>query len=175
MSARTDTGSRAGAADASPGAGARWLTEEEQAAWRAYITASTMVHRQLNADMLAAHDLSMDDYGILAMLSEAEHDRLRFGELAEVLRVPKAHITYRFRRLEKQGLVRREPCPTDARGAFAVLTVEGRTRIEQAAPTHVESVRSTLLDHLTEEQLRVIGEGMRAVSDAACGDGRLRH
>lgn len=153
----------------------RWLSSEEQTAWRAFITAATMLTRQFNADMLATHDLSMDDYAILAMLSEAPDDRLRFGELAEVLRVPKAHITYRFRRLEGQGLVRREACPTDARGAYAVLTREGRHRIEEAAPTHVESVRQHLLDHITPEQLRTIGEAMTAVIDAECTETPHRH
>lgn len=146
----------------------RWLSPEEQQAWRAFITAITLLQRQLNTDMLAAHDLSLDDYGILSMLSESEGDRLRFGELAEVLRVPKAHVTYRFRRLADQGLVTREACPTDARGAFAVLTPEGRARIEEAAPSHVDSVRRLLLDHLTPEQLDVVGEAMTAVVDAQC-------
>jgi DNA-binding MarR family transcriptional regulator len=153
---------------------ADWLSTEEQRHWRALVTAMTVLQRQLNADMLAAHDLSMDDYGILAMLSEAPGGRLRFGELAEVLRVPKAHITYRFRRLEGQGLVRREACPTDARGAFAVLTAEGRAVIEQAAPTHVASVRRHVLDHLTGAQLAALGEAMRAIVDAGCSTARDR-
>ncbi len=147
-----------------------WLSEEEQTHWRALVTAMSLLTRRLNTDMLSAHDLSMDDYAILAMLSEAEGDRLRFGELADILRVPKAHITYRFRRLEKQGLVAREACETDARGAFAVLTPSGRERIEEAAPTHVDSVRERVLDHISPEQLRVVGDAMRAVVDAECRD-----
>lgn len=146
----------------------RWLTDEEQASWRAFITAVTMLNRQWNQDMLAAHDLSMDDYGILSSLSEAPDGRLRFGELASSLRVAKAHVTYRFRRLEERGLVAREACDTDARGAFAVLTPDGRRRIEEAAPTHVESVRMRMLDHLTPEQLRVLGDAMTAVVAASC-------
>ncbi|WP_370328004.1 MarR family winged helix-turn-helix transcriptional regulator [Euzebya sp.] len=147
-----------------------WLSEEEQRHWRALVTAITLLNRRLNADMLAAHDLSVDDYAILAMLSEAPDDRLRFGELAGVLRVPKAHVTYRFRRLESRGLVQREACETDARGAYAVLTPEGRRRIEEAAPSHVESVRALVLDHLTPEQLRCVGEAMRAIVDADCAE-----
>lgn len=146
----------------------QWLSDEEQRHWRALITAISMLNRRLNADMLAAHDLSMDDYAILAMLSEAPEDRLRFGELADILRVPKAHITYRFRRLESQQLVHREACETDARGAFAVLTPEGRARIEAAAPSHVRSVRDLVLDHLTPEQLVGMGDAMRAIVDADC-------
>jgi DNA-binding MarR family transcriptional regulator len=146
----------------------RWLSAQEQTHWRALVTAITLLNRQLNADMLAAHDLSMDDYAILAMLSEAPDDRLRFGELADILRVPKAHITYRFRRLEKQGLVTREACPTDARGAFAVLTTQGRERIVEAAPSHVDSVRAHVLDHLSPGQLEAMGEAMRAIVDGHC-------
>lgn len=152
-----------------------WLSDEEQQHWRALVTAMTLISRCLNGQMLATHDLSMDDYAILAMLSEAEDDRLRFGELAEILRVPKAHVTYRFRRLESQGLVTRESCETDARGAYAVLTPEGRCRIESAAPSHVRSVRALVLDHMTPEQLATVGEAMRAVVDASCGEAPDRH
>ncbi|MGI9017521.1 MAG: MarR family winged helix-turn-helix transcriptional regulator [Euzebya sp.] len=152
-----------------------WLSEEEQTHWRALITGITLLGRRLNADILAAQDISLDDYAILAMLSEADDDRLRFGELAEILRVPKAHITYRFRRLERQGLVVREACETDARGAFAVLTKQGRKRIEAAAPDHVVSVRRHVIDHLTPEQLRGLGEAMRAIVDADRSDTPDRH
>lgn len=147
-----------------------WLTEAEQQAWRPFITAVPMLMRQMNSDLLRSHDLSLDDYGILAMLSEAEEERLRFGDLAEILRVPKAHITYRFRRLEERGLVTRERCETDARGAFAALTDAGREAIREAARSHVVSVRRRLLDHIRPELLESLGEAMRAVVDAACAD-----
>lgn len=156
--------------DSSTAAQTRWLTDAEQAAWRPFITAVTILTRRLNAELLNAHDISIDDYAILSMLSESEGQRLRFGDLAGILRVPKAHITYRFRRLEERGLVEREPCPTDARGAFAALTAAGRDAIVTAAPTHVASVRTHLLDHLTPAQLEVVGEAMRAVVDAADPD-----
>lgn len=152
-----------------------WLSEDEQRSWRAFITAITMLQRQLNTEVMSAHDLSLDDYGILSMLSEAEDDRLRFGELAEVLRVPKAHVTYRFRRLASQGLVTREACESDARGAWVVLTPAGRTRVEEAAPTHVASVRRHLLDHMTPEQLEVVGEAMTAVVEAQCATAPHRY
>lgn len=160
---------------AAPAAETAWLTDEEQQHWRALVTAMTMLQRRLNADMLASHDLSLDDYAILSSLSEADGGRLRFGELADVLRVPKAHITYRFRRLEGQGLVRREACPTDARGAYAVLTADGRCRIEQAAPAHVASVRRHVLDHLTGAELAAVGRAMRAIVDADCATTPDRH
>jgi len=152
-----------------------WLDEEEQRAWRAYITATVMLMRGLNKEMLDAHDLSMDDYAILAILSEQPDDRARFGDLAAILRVPKAHVTYRFKRLEARGLVRREACPSDARGAYAVLTPAGRNTIEAAAPDHVESVRRNLIDHLDRDQLLALGKAMRAVIEGHCSTMPARH
>ena len=147
----------------------RWLDDSEQRAWRAVITTAVMLVRELNRDLLDAHDLSLDDYGILAMLSEAPDDRLRFGELAAVLRVPKAHVTYRFQRLERHGLVRREQCESDARGAYAVLTEDGRRTVEHAAPTHVASVRAHLLDHLDRDGLVAVGRALEGVVCAGEG------
>lgn len=140
-----------------------WLDAEEQRAWRAVITTAVMLVRELNRDLLEAHDLSLDDYAILAMLSEAPDDRLRFGELAQVLRVPKAHITYRFQRLERRGLVIREQCESDGRGAYARLTAAGRSEVEAAAPAHVGSVRAHLLDRLDRDQLLEVGAALERV------------
>lgn len=146
----------------------RWLSDAEQRTWRAYITATVMVLRLLDKELRDAHDISLDDYGILAMLSEAPDDRARFGELAAVLRVPKAHITYRFKRLAERGLVRRERCETDGRGAFAALTAAGRRKVEEAAPTHVDGVRRHLLDHLDPDALCGLGRAMTAVTAGHC-------
>ena len=84
-----------------------WLDDEEQEAWRAFVHGSTQVIRLLERDLLDRHDLSIDDYGLLAKLSEAPDERLRFGDLADVLHLPKANLTYRFKRLEAAGLVQR--------------------------------------------------------------------
>lgn len=144
----------------------RWLDDCEQAAWRAFITACTMLSRNLEAELKVAHDLTLDDYAILSVLSESPDDRLRFGELADVLRVPRAHITYRFQRLARAGLVERMACEEDRRGAFAILTPAGRAAIEQAAPTHVEGVRRHLIDRLDRDQLVQLRDVMTTVLQA---------
>lgn len=141
----------------------RWLDDDEQRAWRAFITAAVQLQRTLEHDLKAHHDLTMDDYALLAMLGETPDGRARFGELAEVLRVPKTHITYRFQRLEDRGLVVREACLNDKRGAFARMTERGRQLIDDAAPTHVAGVRTHFLDHLSRSQLAAVGEAMAAV------------
>ena len=137
---------------------AHWLSDAEQATWRHYVAVSTTVSRMLDRELKEQHELSSEDYGILAMLSEAPDHQLRFGELGAALRLPKPFLTYRFQRLEQQGLVERRECGSDARGAFAALTDAGFDAIEAAAPTHVAGVRRFILDHLNEEEISVLGE-----------------
>ena len=141
-----------------------WLTDAEQVAWRAYVTGSSVVGRLLDR-ALKAHGLSPEDYGILAMLSEAPDRQLRLGELASQLRLPKPFLTYRFQRLEQSGLVERRQCPTDARSAFCVLTDAGVDMVTLVAPEHVASVRRALFDHLTPTQIGQLGRIMAAIID----------
>jgi len=139
-----------------------WLDPDEQAAWRAYVMATTTVHRLLDR-ALKPHGLSTEDYGILALLSEAPEGELRLGELAQQIRVPKPFLTYRFQRLEQTGLVERRQCSDDARGVFGVLTALGRRTVEEVAPVHVASVRRLLLDALSRDQVLALGGIMDAV------------
>lgn len=144
-----------------------WLDEEEQAAWRAFIEAAVRVTRVLDKELRDGHDLTQDDYAILAMLTESPEARIRLGRLATVLQLPKAHVTYRIGRLAQLGLVRRVECPTDARGVFAELTEHGRARLEEAAPTHVEGVRRHFLDHIPRRLLRPLRDALAPVTRAA--------
>ncbi|MBX7160362.1 MAG: MarR family transcriptional regulator [Acidimicrobiia bacterium] len=143
----------------------RWLDDDEQKAWRAFITATVLITRALDKEMRDEHGLSLDDYAILALTSEAPGQRLRFGELAQALRAPKAHVTYRSQRLRELGLVERIDCPEDGRGAYCELTPKGRRAIEDAAPTHVAGVRTHLLDHLSANQRDALGQACDAVLD----------
>ena len=126
----------------------RWLTPREMRAWRSYIIASRRMLEALDSD-LAGYELSMADYEVLAQLSDAPDRRLRMSELAEISMVSKSRLSHRMKVMEKAGWVRREECPQDRRGFFAVMTDKGFKAIEKAAPTHVESVRNRFLDHLT--------------------------
>jgi DNA-binding MarR family transcriptional regulator len=141
----------------------RWLDDDEMVSWRAFVGAINLVSRAIDRDLRVESNLTNDDYEVLVSLSESPERRIRLGELAAGLRVPKAHLTYRIGRMEKAGLVERVDCPDDGRGVFAVLTDDGMHRLEAAAPGHVESVRRHVLDHLTSEQLEALGEAMTAV------------
>lgn len=142
-----------GAGDDRPAAEPRWLNTQESRAWRGYLAMSELLHSQITSDLLAETGLSYADYQVLVNLSEAEERRVRMTELATRLDWSKSRLSHQFARMEARGLVRREDCPSDARGAFAVLTDEGMEEIRRAAPSHVESVRRHLIDLLDPDQI----------------------
>ncbi|CAB4661292.1 unannotated protein [freshwater metagenome] len=135
----------------------RWLNPAEMKAWRSYIIASRRLLEALDND-LEGHDLSIPDYEILAQLSDAPDRRLRMSELASITLLSRSRLSHRMKVMEKAGWVKREACPTDKRGYFAVMTPKGWKAIVAAAPDHVASVRSRFLDHLSAEDQKVLSE-----------------
>ncbi|MFI2207391.1 MarR family winged helix-turn-helix transcriptional regulator [Streptomyces sp. NPDC020192] len=148
----------------------RWLSPEEQRAWRAYIAATHLledaIDRQLQQDAGMPHLF----YSVLANLSEAPDRRLRMTDLAEKLKITRSRLTYAVTRLERDGLVRREDCRWDKRSSIAVLTDEGMAVLERTAPGHVETVRSTLFDRLTPEQVGQLEEIFTGVARGLQGE-----
>ncbi|OXM43310.1 MarR family transcriptional regulator, partial [Amycolatopsis thailandensis] len=102
-------------------------------------------------------------YEVLVALSEAPGRKLRMSELADARKASRSRLSHAVARLEANGWVRRESCPTDKRGSWAVLTPEGFAALEEAAPGHVEAVRESLFDPLTPEQVKALGEISAAV------------
>lgn len=137
------------------------LTEEEEAFIRAYARTLIAVPRAFDADLMREQGMSMNEYGVLMHLSEAPSSKLRMSDLAAASALSVSGMTRIVTRLEAQGLVRRERCATDARGLLAVLTEAGLRRLRAAWPSHVDSVRRHILDHLGEVDLRVLAEAMR--------------
>jgi DNA-binding MarR family transcriptional regulator len=130
-----------------------WLTPAEDRAWRAWLTMSDRLRSQIARDLLVDSSLSDADYMVLVHLSEAEGRRVRMSDLADRLNWSKSRLSHQLARMQARGLVEREECPSDARGAFAVLGACGLAEIERAAPKHVASVRRHLIDLLDAEQL----------------------
>ena len=133
----------------------QWLNPAEMKAWRSYIIASRHLMEALDSD-LVDHDLSMPDYGILAHLSDAPDRRMRMSELAEITLLSRSRLSHRMKVMEEAGWVKREACPSDKRGFFAVMTPKGWKAIVAAAPDHVASVRSRFIDHLTVSEQEVL-------------------
>lgn len=127
----------------------KWLNPTEMKAWRRYIVSSRRLLEALDID-LAGHDLSMADYEILAQLSDAPDRRMRMSELADVAMLSRSRLSHRMKVMEKAGWIKRESCPSDKRGSFAVMTPKGWKAIVAAAPDHVESVRNRFIDHLSK-------------------------
>jgi DNA-binding MarR family transcriptional regulator len=148
----------------------RWLSPAEQRAWRAYIAAAHLledaIDRQLQQDAGMPHLY----YSILANLSDVPGHSLRMTELAERTKITRSRLTYAVARLERDGLVRSEECPSDKRGRVAVLTDEGMAVLERTAPGHVETVRASLFDQLSEEQVGQLEEIFTGVGRALGGD-----
>jgi DNA-binding MarR family transcriptional regulator len=134
------------------------------AAWRRYIVASRRLLEALDSD-LAGHELSMPDYEILAQLSDAPDRRMRMSELADVAMLSRSRLSHRMKVMEKAGWVRREACPIDKRGFFAVMTPKGWKAIEAAAPDHVNSVRQRFVDLLDKQDQIILAEIFSRVGD----------
>lgn len=143
----------------------RWLNPAEMKAWRRYIVASRRLLEALDGDLLR-HELSMADYEILAQLSDAPERRMRMSELAEVAMLSRSRLSHRMKVMEKAGWVKREACPIDKRGYFAVMTAKGWKAIVTAAPDHVESVRARFVDHLSKGDQVALAEIFERVSDS---------
>lgn len=135
---------------------ARWLDDTERAAWLALAFGSGRLLDTLERELLAAHGLTLSDYGILAMLSHGGCDGVRMNELAEGALVSRSRLTHRVNRLEAEGLVQRVVCETDRRGFLARLTPRGHERLAAAAPTHVAGLRRHLIERLDRAELEAL-------------------
>jgi DNA-binding MarR family transcriptional regulator len=144
----------------------RWLDEEEQRTWRAYLMATTLLREQFDRDLQLEAGIPHTYYELLVRLSEAPGRTLRMSELADRSQSSRSRLSHAVARLEELGWVRRESCPTDRRGANAILTDDGFAALRAAAPLHVESVRRHLFDQLTPAQTAEL----QAISEAI-----LRH
>src|SRR5919106_3843063 len=137
---------------------ARWLNPLEDRAWRGFRRMFTLLEGQLARELTDETGLSMADYTVLSNLVEAEGRRWRITELADHMQWSQSRLSHQIRRMETRGLVRREDVTEDGRGTVVVLTREGTRAIAAAAPGHFRSVRKHMIDLLTEEQLRTLGD-----------------
>lgn len=130
------------------------LTASQLRCWRAFIEASWLLQTRLEEDLRAAARLTMADYHVLVLLSEAPGHRLRMGELSDRLVFSPSRLTYQISTMEKRGLVARQTCPRDRRGNEAVLTSAGLAALRTAAPHHLGSVRARFVDDLDETEIQ---------------------
>jgi DNA-binding MarR family transcriptional regulator len=147
----------------------RWLDDVEMRTWLAWVQSSLRMRDQLDAELVAEHDLSLPEYEVLAFVSQTPRGQLRMTELAATTIVSRSRLTHLVDRLVRRGLLVREQCPSDRRGWFAVLTPAGRRLLRRAAPTHVRGVRQYLIDVLAPEEVTALAPLLERVAAAlAC-------
>ena len=135
-----------------------WLDEREERAWRALQFMQLRLEAALAHQLETDSDLSYPDYLVLVALTDRPAGRARVFELARQLGWERSRLSHHLARMHDRGLVAKEQCPSDRRGAFAIVTDEGRRRLAAAAPGHVAAVRRLFVDRLRPEQLEELAE-----------------
>ncbi|WP_338897740.1 MarR family transcriptional regulator [Streptomyces sp. TG1A-60] len=143
----------------------RWLTDDEQRTWLAYVHATTLLEDHLDRQLQRDAGMPHLYYHLLVVLSAAPQRRLRMTELAKRTKITRSRLSHAVARLEKSGWARREDCPVDKRGQFAVLTDGGLEMLSQSAPGHVAAVRQALFDRLSPAQQKTLGEIMGIIAE----------
>jgi DNA-binding MarR family transcriptional regulator len=147
----------------------RWLSDDEQAVWRAFLLTWQLLDEAMDRQLLHESGMPLTYYAILVTLSEAPDHSMRMTDVARALRYSPSRLTHAVASLERDGWVTREPCESDRRGHLAVITPAGIAALEAAAPGHVAEVRSRIFDRLNADQVRqlhdicsVLLEGLEA-------------
>jgi DNA-binding MarR family transcriptional regulator len=143
----------------------RWLTDEEQQAWRPFAALLFRLPAAMDAQLQRDAQVTHYEYMVLISLSEAPDRTLRMSDLAEMANGSLSRLSHVVSRLERRDWVRREPCPGDGRFINAVLTDEGWEKVVATAPGHVEAVRKLIVDALTPEEFRALGAASAQILD----------
>ncbi len=144
----------------------RWLNDDEQRAWRAFIDAIRLFTGEIERELQHDSGLNHAYYQILVTLSETPGRTIRMSDLAELTLTSRSRLSHAVARLEEAGWVERRSCPSDKRGSFASLTDTGMAVLEEAARGHVEAVRRNLFDVLSPCQVQQLGEISAVLRDA---------
>jgi DNA-binding MarR family transcriptional regulator len=134
------------------------FSELELDAWRGFLRTYTTLVRDLDDELTERHGLPVSSYDVLVQLDEAPDGMLRMSHLADAVLLSRSGLSRLVTRLESQGLIERADCKNDARGSFAVITEEGRARLNEARATHRAGVRERFLDRLGERDQRQLAK-----------------
>lgn len=136
--------------------------------WSRFVSAHSTITRELEAQMLQRHGLTLTGYDALLQLSQADDGGMRNIELAKTVLLTRSGITRLVEGLEAQGLVTRCSCSEDRRGTRVCLTDEGRQRLAEASETHVEGVRELFLGRFGPEERRLLDQLLQRMPGAEC-------
>ncbi|OBI81321.1 MarR family winged helix-turn-helix transcriptional regulator [Mycobacterium sp. E740] len=136
----------------------------EQRSWQNFLDSALRMYATLNRALVDTHHLTLNDVRLLDILDKSATGSARMGDLADGLMSLPSRVTRQIRRLELQGLVRRDASPDDGRGVLACITEDGRLAVRQAMTTYGEGVRAHFLDRLSRPQVAAMGENCRRIS-----------
>lgn len=140
-----------------------WLSPVEQLTWRRLLRLIALLPGALHRELQADAGLSLPDFAVLTELTEEPAGRLRVSELARGLHWERSRLSHHVARMERRGLVRREECSEDGRGAWIVVAEEGRAAVESAAPGHVETVRRLVFEALSAAEVEAMSVALGKV------------
>src|SRR6266446_9955469 len=140
----------------------RRMTSAELATWRALVDTTAELRRVLGAE-LQETSLSPADYQVLLALSEAHGKRMRSSELARTIDWERSRLSHHLGRMERRGLIRRDDCATDSRGAEVSLTERGMAAFRRASAPHLRAIKRHFIDALTPEQLDALADVLQSL------------
>ena len=144
----------------------KWLTDREARAWRALQFMQMRLDGELARQLASESELSYPDYTVLVALTDRPDGRMRLFELGEELGWEKSRLSHHVTRMADRGLVEKQRCGDDRRGAHVAVTQRGRKQLAAAAPGHVAAVRRLFVDVLSQDQLDTIAEAAETVLSA---------
>ena len=133
-----------------------WLSPEALLLWRRWMRLNAELPAALHRDLQAVAGISLPVFVVLVQLTDAAQGRVRVSDLARELNWERSRVSHHVTRMERRGLVRRSECRDDGRGAWVVLTKQGRSTIERAAPGHAATVQRLVFDGLSPDELGVM-------------------
>jgi DNA-binding MarR family transcriptional regulator len=141
------------------------MTSTELAVWRSLLDTTGELRKTLGTQLLQDSSLSPADYQVLLALSEATGRRLRSSELAASIDWERSRLSHHLGRMERRGLIRRDDCASDNRGAEVSLTEDGAAVFRRATAPHMRAIKKHFADALTPEQFRALADILQAVQD----------
>jgi DNA-binding MarR family transcriptional regulator len=148
-----------------PAAQRRRMSSDELAVWRSLVDTTDELRRLLSAQLAEDSQLSTGDYAVLLALSEAADRRLRSSELAATMDWERSRLSHHLGRMEKRGLIAREDCATDSRGAEVLMTDEGATAFRRATTPHTRAIKQHFADALSPAQFDALADVLRSIND----------
>ncbi len=138
--------------------GTNWLSEAQLQTWTNFLAASQLIEQRVDSQLRSDFNFTHSEFEILVRLSQAKDSTMRMGELSRLTIINKSALTYKVNNLSKKGLITKSQCKVDARGLEVTLTDRGRSFLKDISPSHVETVRKVLIEHLAEGELLALND-----------------